>query len=171
MSYKLETTNWKFTVPQAGEVDSVENFAKNIQEIDDALIDPGVKAQLMSRGEAQPIVGQDGEFRDDTFHYDEYTGKFVTETHAHPTPDSVPNADHADEADHAFEADHAKIASRLEPGAHINGYLFDGTQDITLKTDDIPDANRVFYGTVKPAQFGGFPKVLRNGDLYVEYTN
>lgn len=171
MSYKLESTNWKFTVPQAGEVDSVETVAAMMGEIDNAILDPGEKAQITSRGEAQDLVSESGGFPDDSFVFDEYTQKWVTQMHSHPTPPSVPSADHADNADHADEADHADRASRLDPGASINGHHFDGTEDITLKISDIPDSSRVFYGTVKPDKYGGFPKQLRNGDLYVEYTN
>ena len=152
-------TNWGFTVPEAGEVDSVQNYANIIEEIDNALISPNNKLQLESEG-----VDQGGTT------YDSYSQKYVTTLHYHPTPTSVPEADHATSADYATTAGSATTATKLDPGANINGHLFTGESDITIQTNDIPDAHRVFYGTVAPEDFLGFPNVLRNGDLYVRYT-
>lgn len=165
----MESTNWKFTAPQEGELDSAENKANTLQEIDDAIITPDEKAQLTGRGKPSDVI------EDQTYQIDDYLSEkrgkdtWVTQQHFHPTPDSVPEADHAKDADHATEADSSKEAAKLNPGAKINNHLFDGTKDIEIKINDIPDANRVFYGTQEPAQFKGFPKELRDGDIYVKY--
>lgn len=171
MAYKIADTSWKFTTPQEGEVDSAEKVAEMLTEIDAALLDPGKKAQLTSQGADQSTVtDQSSEFYDPSFVYDSYKGKYVTSLHEHPTPESVPNADHAEEADHAAEADRADSAGALSPGGTINGHTFTGVEDVVVKNDDIPDSVRVFYGTQDPSDFGGFPSVLRNGDLYVKIT-
>lgn len=168
MAYKMSDTNWKFTAPQAGEVDSAENKAATLKEIDEAIISPDERAQLTGKGE------QSSKITDQTYKLDSYLTKqrnkntYVTEKHFHPTPTSVPKADKATEADHAKKADSATSASKLNPGKKINGHLFDGTKDITIKRDDIPDVNRVFYGTADPSKYSGFPKTLRNGDIYVK---
>lgn len=171
MAYKIESTSWKFTTPQQGEVDSAESVTEMLEEIDSALLDPGKKGQLISVGADVSIVtSESSEFYDPSFVYDAYKGKWVTSLHEHPTPKSVPQADHADEADHAKKADHADVASSLSPGGTINGHSFTGVEDVVVMTDDIPDATRTFYGTQDPASYGGFPTKLRNGDIYVKYT-
>lgn len=159
MSQNLNTNSgWEFPIPEAGEVDSVKRYKDIIEVIDDALLSKNHKAQLESHG-----LEQEG------MEYDEYAQKYVTDLHYHMTPSSVPNADHATDADHATNADHATTASKLDPGAEINGHLFTGEHAITIQTNDIPDAHRVFWGTVTPENYS-FPSVLRNGDLYVMYT-
>lgn len=171
MAYKIESTAWRFTTPQNGEVDSAENVTKMLKEIDDAVLDPGKKAQLTSVGATVGIVtDKSSEFYDPSFVRDAYKDKWVTALHEHPTPRSVPQADHADEADHAKEADYAKKASVIDPGGTINMHRFTGVEDVVVRTDDIPDATRTFYGTQKPADYGGFPRKLRNGDIYVQIT-
>lgn len=171
MAYKIESTAWKFTAPQQGEVDSAESVTEMLTEIDAALLDPGKKGQLTSVGaEVSIVTDKSSEFYDPTFVYDAYKEKWVTSLHEHPTPKSVPKADHADEADHAKEADHADVASSLSPGGTINTHRFTGVENVMVMTDDIPDATRTFYGTQDPADYGGFPTKLRNGDIYVKYT-
>lgn len=151
--------NWNLPVPESGEVDSVQRYNSFALAVDSALISENNKLQLESAGQNQGGTT-----------YDSYSEKYVTNLHYHPTPTSVPNADHADSADYATEAGSATTASKLDPGANINGHLFTGESDITIQTNDIPDAHRVFWGTTTPDNYGGFPAVLRNGDLYVMYT-
>lgn len=170
MAYKDEATDWKFTIPQEGEVDSSENYRRQMHEIDDALLDPDQKEQLTYRGE------QAADVTDPTYVIDEYkTSKaghpvYATSLHEHPTPKSVPYADeagYAKEADHALKADEA---AKLNPGGSINDKLFTGTEAIVIGPDDIPGLNRVYWGTVEPKDFGGFRATLTPGDLYVRYT-
>lgn len=167
MSYKLSTTNWKFTAPQEGEVDSAENKVKSLQEIDDALITPINKALLESAG--KKVSGASS----GACYYDSYKKCYVITLHEHPIPPHVPEADHATEADHAKNADDALRAGKLDPGANINTHLFDGTKDITIgenvDMEDIPGARRQFYGKVEPSSYTGFPKKLRDGDFYCKY--
>ena len=56
MAYKIESTAWKFTAPQRGEVDSAESATEMLAEIDAALLDPGKKGQLTSVGAEVSIV-------------------------------------------------------------------------------------------------------------------
>lgn len=171
MAYRIESTAWKFTTPQQGEVDSAQSVTEMLEEVDAALLDPGKKGQLTSSGSEMSIVTDtSSEFYDPGFVYDAYQGKWVTSLHNHPTPKSVPQADHADEADHAKEADHADVASSLSPGGTINSHKFTGVERVVVKTNDIPDATRTFYGTQDPSNYGGFPSKLRNGDIYVKVT-
>ena len=167
MAYKLESTNWKFTVPQEGEVDSAENKTKTLEEIDQALITPIYRSLLESGG--QKVEGAP----EALCYYDDYKGCYVTTLHEHPIPPHVPEADHATEADHAKDADDALRAQKLNPGRKINTHLFDGTKDITVGEDpameDVPGARRQFYGTVEPSAYKGFPTTLRDGDFYCKY--
>lgn len=172
MAYKMDDTNWKFTAPQEGEIDSAESVADMLKEVDNAVLSPGEKAQLTSRGnDAEEASSPSSEFYDATFVYDDYKKKYVTSLHEHPTPASVPEADHAKEADHSKEADLSEKAKALTPGAKIQGHLFDGTQDITLHPSDFPDMHKVYFGTVEPDKFQGFDRELINGDIYVMYSN
>jgi len=114
MSYIDENTRWRFRVPQAGEVDSAESVERRMVEIDQSLIGPMNKAELLSNGvnlDASSYV--DSETSQYSTSADAYWTRqegrsiYVTRTHYHPTPDRVPNADHADEATHALRADDA----------------------------------------------------------------
>jgi hypothetical protein len=136
MSYKDQGTEWKFTIPSEGEVDSVETYQAHVREVDAALIDQDSKKQLLSRGTRSGKVVIDA-------YQTAQAGKdvYVTELHKHPTPTSVPQADHADEADHALEADHAKEADhaieasqavKLKTARKISDIWFDGTKDIVI---------------------------------------
>lgn len=165
MSYKLSDTEWKFTAPQEGEVDSAENKVKTLEEIDDALITPANKALLQSAG--KQVAGTK---------YDSYSGKYVISLHEHATPSHVPLADKATSADsatHATGATSADKAGKLTPGAKINGHAFDGTKNITVGSDslmaDVPGARRQFFGTVDPPYDKSLPSDLRNGDIYIKY--
>ena len=180
MAYQDENTRWRFTVPQAGEVDSAESVEKRMVEIDTAILGPMEKAELVSNGdELDPSEYGDGDTSQYSTEPDEYwtdqEGRdiYVTRRHFHPTQQRVP---YADEAGHAAEADHAENADwagYLKPGFNLNGYLItgkssDGTTppSHTLKLNDIPDAGRVFWGKQEPSKVTSFP-ALRKGDLYV----
>lgn len=108
MSEIIQATDWRFTSPQEGEVDSVEQKQKTLKEIDDALVDPGVKAQLESRGSVPVdftdrsgrtvpgVTTPSSPYYDSTFVYDAYQDAYVTDLHKHPTPAHVPAADTLD---------------------------------------------------------------------------
>ena len=114
MAYRDINTLWRFTVPQAGEVDSAESVESMMVEIDNALISPMGKAELTSNGnQLTPSGYTDGSTSKYSTVIDEYWSEqegrdiYVTRRHYHPTQTRVPHADHADDADHADEADHA----------------------------------------------------------------
>ena len=164
--YKMDDTKWQFTSPVEGEVDSVEKKQQTLKEIDAALITPDNRKILESGGKS--VIDSSGGLLTVEDSYLKSQGVedcFVTEIHKHPTPQSVP------QADHATEADHAERAIKLTPGANINGHFFDGTSDVTIggnfEMDDVPGARRQFWGKSEPSQYGGFPKDLRDGDIYV----
>lgn len=178
MAYKDDGTRWKFTVPQEGEVDSAEKFRSHVREIDAAIMSPDEKAQLTSRGNQQGATVSDKTFVRDEF-YSKSEGKdvYVTALHRHPAPSLVPKASESDHAKSADTADSAKVAERLSPGFSINGHRTDGNSDsqgggdVNISIADIPDAPQVFYGTVTPDRFGGFPAQIRDGSIYVQYSD
>lgn len=108
MAEIMQSTDWRFTSPQEGEVDSVEQKQGTLSELDDALLDPGEKAQLVSRGAVpQDVADRSGRmvprvtnssspYYDSTFVLDSYQGAWVTNLHRHPTPAHVPAADTLD---------------------------------------------------------------------------
>lgn len=159
-------TNWGFTVPQAGETDSSEAFLLHVSEVDEAILTPAERAQLTSRGQQSDVAGS-------SYVRDEYQSElaggdvFVTSLHAHPTPERVPYADVAGSANATGTADKANSASKLEPGANINGHLFTGESDVTISASDIPGINRVYWGKVEPSQYTGFGD-LTPGDIYIK---
>lgn len=169
MSYKDSNTNWKFTVPQEGEVDMAQTVRESLEEVDTALLTPDNKAQLNIKGTSSSTI------TDTTYVKDTYqtalAGKdvYTTSLHYHPTPKRVPLADLATEADHAKNADLATKAQALTPGGVINGYTFTGVETIQIGIDDIKDAPRTYCGTVEPAQYPGFPDTIVENSLYVMY--
>ena len=165
MAYKIATTNWKFTAPQEGEVDSAEKVAAMLQEIDDAIPTPDVLAQLTSRG------NKPAEITDATFVLDNNYNppRWVTNLHSHPLPTRVPYAEAAGTANSAKKADAATTANRLVNSFSINGKSTNGTQNVTIRLDDISDASRVFYGTSEPKNYR-FTKALRDRDIYVKIS-
>lgn len=182
MSYRDENTKWRFTVPQAGEVDSAETVTSMLEEVDAALLGPMRKAELISHGAAiNPTPFPDGgdstysSSRDDYWTEQEGFDVYVTRSHYHPTQSKVPyaeNAGHADEADHAQLAD---AASKLSPGILLNGKLLTGEgasagepQVANIMLDDIPNATRVFWGTLEPSENPSLPTELRRGDIYIK---
>ena len=170
MAYIDQDTAYRFTVPQQGEVDSAESVKEMVEEIDAALIDPGKKAQLESRGESVSFVSSSAsEWHDPGFVLDPYANKWVTNLHSHPTPSAVPYADAAGSTLTSDTAESCTTAKQLSPGFNINGHQTDGKTDVTVSIADIPDAQRVFYGTVDPARFS-FPVPPKVGDIYVRYT-
>jgi len=168
MAYTDSNTKWSFSVPQAGETDDVEDYTKHIEAIDAALVTPDNKAQLLGRGASSATVTDTTYVKDN--YQTELAGEdvYVTNLHKHPTPTRVPLADDATEAEHAKKATEADEADKLTTAHTINGLAFNGTADITIEPDDIPLLNRVYWGTVKPASYGGFRSNLHAGDLYVE---
>ena len=162
MAYKDASFNWKFTVPQAGEVDSSEGMTRMLGEIDAALLTPDERDQLTDQGQGNA----EGSTRDD--YLSELAGHdvYVTGLHVHSSSIPVQHAQSAQEAEHATEADSAKVAQRLQPGASINGHLFTGASDVTISASDIPGVNKVYWGTVEPSQYTGFGP-LTPGDLYI----
>lgn len=117
MAYQDANTLWRFTVPQAGEVDSTQAVTEMLEEVDDALISPMAKAELTSNGAAlNPSNYTDGSTSKYSSVVDGYWSSqegrniYVTRRHYHPTPDRVPNADSADSATRADSADYATNA-------------------------------------------------------------
>ena len=182
MSYRDENTNWRFTVPQAGEVDSAETVTSMLEEVDDALLGPMRKAELISHGSAlNPASYTDGAdstystAKDNYWTEQEGFNVYVTRAHYHPTQTKVPYAEeagHAEESDHALRSD---VASKLSPGILLNGKLLTGEgasagepQVANILLNDIPNAPRVFWGTPEPSENPSLPAVLRRGDIYVK---
>lgn len=169
MSHKDANTKWTFTVPEEGEVDMAQAVTEMLEEIDNALLTPDNKAQLISKATTNVAI------TDTTYVLDSYqtalAGKdtYVTSLHTHPTPKRVPLADKATEADHAAVADLAHKAEALKPGGTINDYKFTGVEDIDLGIDDIKDAPRTYCGTVEPSLYTGFPTTIIEKSLYVMY--
>lgn len=149
---------YSVTIRDEGQIDSVQSVKTMLDGIGDALFLKQDRDALVSRGENVGNVT-----------LDEYQNKYVTDTHYHPTPESVPYADEAGHAATATRADSAAAADKLVPGAHINGHLFTGEEggDITLTAHDIERVPRVYWGSVEPNQYTGFSD-LQNGDLYVK---
>lgn len=180
MSYKMADTKWKFTAPQEGEVDSAEKKANTLREIDAAIPSPGILAVLTSQGKSPlvpDVTNPQSEWYDPTikspiWYFDKKQNKWVTESHYHPLPTSVP---YAEESRHSKDSDRSKesdVASRLKPGFKINEKHTNGATDITLVLDDIPGSFRVWYGTMTPDKYTGFGKTkLHEKDLYVKITN
>ena len=181
MAYQDTNTVWRFTVPQAGEVDSAESVENRMVEIDQALIGPMNKAELIGNGaELDPADYTDGETSKYSTEFDPYWTEmegrdiYVTRTHYHPTQEKVP---YAEEAGHAAEATHAEYADEakwLKPGFNLNGHVITGKSadgetppEHTLVINDIPDAGRVFWGSQEPQNVTSFP-ALRRGDIYVK---
>ena len=162
MAYENTDFNWKFTVPQAGEVDSSESMTRMLGEIDAALLTPDERDQLTDQGQGNA----EGSTRDD--YLSELAGHdvFTTDLHYHSSSIPVQNAQSAQEAGHAALADDAKTAQKLSPGASINGHLFTGASDVTINASDIPGVNKVYWGAVEPSQYTGFGP-LTPGDLYI----
>lgn len=181
MPYIDENTNWRFTVPQAGEVDSAESVTDMLEEVDDALIGPMRKAELLSSGAAlNPASYVDG--ADSTYstsadaYWSEQMGRsvYTTQSHFHPTQTKVPFAVESSHATNADSATTAGTASKLSPGINLNGKLLTGEgpnastpQSVNLVLNDIPDAPRVFWGTSEPSEVTSFTS-LRRGDIYVK---
>lgn len=137
MSYIDENTRWRFRVPQAGEVDSAENVERRMVEIDQSLIGPMNKAELLSNGVQLTVSSYvDNETSKYSTSADAYWSRqegrsiYVTRTHYHPTPNRVPNADHADEATHALNADDALRADWARTATTQTW----GTDDTTIAT-------------------------------------
>ena len=153
MAYKIATTKWKFTAPQEGEVDSAERVADMLQEIDDAIPTPNVLAQLTSRGAKVSGIA------DSTFVLDSNYSppRWGTTLHSHPLPTSVPYAESAETAITATTATTAATANRLINSFSINGKATNGTQNVTLKIDDISDSHRVFSRT--PRKYDIYVKI------------
>lgn len=185
MSYIDEGTLWRFTVPQAGEVDSAESVDLMVRAVDSALISPMAKAELVSGGAsidaAEYIDGDTSTYstQPDAYWSEQEGGDvYVTRRHFHPTPNRVPNADYANEAGHAESATSADWAGRLNPGFTLNGILITGESgdgvtppSHVLHHDDIPDAPRVFWGSGEPVPGGGMVPArseLRRGDIYIK---
>ena len=173
MAFKDQETNWRFTIPQEGEVDSCEAFRRHIHEIDNAILSPAQKEQLTSRGADAIHEDGDGFERDEFLSGLEGRDVWVTDLHRHPSPEFVPQAKYAEEAGRASQADEAARAERLSPGFSINGHHTDGNPDtlaggdVTIRLQDIPDAPRVFYGTAQnPNGATNLPTELRDGDIY-----
>ena len=165
MAYESET-NWGFTVPQAGEADSSEAFLRHVSEVDAAILTPAERAQLTSGGQQSAVAG-DSYVRDEYLSGVEGHDVFVTSLHVHPVPERVPYADVAGSVGTSGSADKANSASRLSPGAKINGHLFTGASDVTINASDIPGINRVYWGKVEPSQYTGFGD-LTPGDIYIK---
>ena len=173
--YQDENTRWLFTVPQAGEVDSVEAVEKRVREIDKAILGPMEKAELLSHGKKlNPKSFVDGDRSTYSDTPDEYWSTikgepiYTTESHYHPIPSVVLRSNQATNASYAASADKANQAGYLSPGFTINGMQVTGRdgQSVTIKVNDIPDAPRVFWGSNDPenASIGTSP---RKGDIYV----
>ena len=160
----MEDTQWKFTAPQEGEVDSAEKKADTLREIDRALPSPDVLSQLTARGTKPESI------TDTSYVWDPDQGIYVTTLHSHPLPKSVPYAEKANEANSARTADIADKARMLDPGFSINGKPNNGTQNTIIYLNDIPDAPRVFYGTQEPSKNASLPKQLREKDIYIKIS-
>lgn len=172
--YMSNKTSWRFTVPQAGEVDSAESVENRMVEIDKALIGPMNKAELVSNGRQlipQSYVDGDKSFYSDVpdDYWSEIEGRpiYTTTSHYHPMPSIVRNSNNAENAGYAARAGNANTANSLTPGFTLNGHVVTGAnnQVVTIKHDDIPDSPRVFWGANEPSSTS-FP-TLRRGDIYV----
>ena len=175
MAYLSERTRWRFTVPQAGEVDSAESVEERMVEIDGALIGPMAKAELLSNGnKLTPAAYADGDTSKYSDSPDSYWSTiegrpiYTTKTHYHPIPSVVLRSNQSESASYAESAAKADVAGRLYPGISLNGKTLTGAggQSVTLEINDIPDANRVFWGASQPSQMA-LPE-LRRGDIYIQ---
>ena len=175
MAYIDENTRWRFTAPQAGEVDSAQSVAERLEEVDKALIGPMNRAELLSGGaKLNPATFVDGDSSKYSDAPDEYWSTiegrpvYTTKTHFHPMPTMVMRSNTADSASYAEGAEHADEAAKLSPGFKLNGKTVtgEGGQEVVLGVDDISDAPRVFWGTSAPSS----PPVQspRKGDIYVQ---
>lgn len=127
VAYIDVNTLWRFTVPQAGEVDSAESVERMMVEIDDALIGPMAKAELTANGAAlnanDYTDGSTSKYstsKDSYWSAQEGRNIYVTRRHYHPTPNRVPNADNATNASHAANADHASNADNAANATHAS---------------------------------------------------
>ena len=173
--YMSEKTKWRFTVPQAGEVDSAESVEARMVDIDRARIGPMNKAELLSNGKKllpQSFVDGDSSFYSDEpdQYWSSIEGRpiYTTRSHYHPMPTMVLRSNTADTSSYADAAERADRAGYLDPGFTINGKLVTGrnSQSVTIRQSDIPDANRVFWGTSDPSS--ATISSPRQGDIYVK---
>lgn len=146
---------WDVSVPEVGEVDSIESLEAMLDDILSASFTQNEKTQLKGAG----VQGGGAA-------YDAYQGKYVTGLHYHPTPDSVPYADNAGHADEAGHADKADEATKLATARTINGHPFDGTANITIDAHDIGRVPKVYWGKEEPTS--AVASDLQDGDLYIK---
>lgn len=173
--YRSENMNWRFTVPQAGEVDSVERVESMLSEIDDALIGPMKKAELTSNGNwINPDAYTDGDSSSYSTVPDEYWSAiegrsiYTTKSHYHPIPTIVVKSESSNTSSFANVSDTALSAAKLNPGIKLNGKTLTGEigQQVTLTANDIPDVPRVFWGPNPPSSASVASP--RRGDIYVQ---
>ena len=181
MAYIDENTRWRFTVPQAGEVDSAESVERMLVEIDDALIGPMGRAELVDCGgplnPSDYVDGDTSEYSDEPDAYwsaQEGRPVYVTKRHFHPAQGSVAYADESGSSNESKYAERAEYAGYLVPGFRLNGKHITGKQgddgsmqSTVIEIADIPDAPRVYWGASEPND-ADIELPRRRGDIYVK---